>query len=259
MPPFNGFLNGRGSYLFGSYQFTNRQLLAGARTLAPEIKQPVESVKDQSRAEQNNEHMALAERPHAISPDQPTYESPALTLPSSPLPQEEVASPAPSPEKDPSLPPPSQPVESTEVLIVRAAATIRNSPSTSAKKIGTATAGAQLEVKAREKEWVQFVDPSSGNTGWIQSSLLIPPTGNEAGNFALPTPVDSPPVKPTKPKLAKKKPSATAQASQRPRTYADLPPDEEFLPPPRRRGPGILSRRRMLRDGLMSPGFLPPE
>ena len=150
-------------------------------------------------------------------------------------------------------------LKSTEVLIVRAAATIRNGPSTSAKKIGTATAGAQLEVKGREKEWVQFVDPSSGNTGWIQSSLLIPPTGNEVGNLTLPTPVDTPPVKPTTPKLAKKKPSATAQVTQRPRTYADLPPDEEFLPLPRRRGPGILSRRRMLRDGLMSPGFLPPE
>ena len=55
---------------------------------------------------------------------------------------------------------------------VTAAATIRNGPSASAKKIGTATAGAELKVRAREKDWVQFVDPSSGNTGWISGLSL---------------------------------------------------------------------------------------
>jgi hypothetical protein len=41
------------------------------------------------------------------------------------------------------------------------------------------------------------------------------------------------------------------------RRYADLPHDEEvFLEEPR---PGFLARRHMMREGLMSPGFLPPR
>jgi hypothetical protein len=148
--------------------------------------------------------------------------------------------------------------EFAEVFIVTAAASIRNGPSTSAKKLGTATAGAKLQVKQRENDWVHFVDPASGNTGWIQVSLLKKPAPiSEAKTLVVPQTVEPASVKPakaklTKAKLAKKKLSVPAKA-----TYVDLPPDEEFLPP-RRRGPGLLSRRRMLRQGLMSPGFFPP-
>lgn len=242
--------------------------------LASEIRQSVESApkvasaKGDNMAEQaNGQSRATPERRHAISPDQPTYESPNLTAALPPLPQEDLTtqgSAEESPTQNSAPPSPSQqgervtpaPPEPSEMLTVTSAATIRNGPSTAAKKIGTATAGAELQVKGREKDWVHFVDPSSGNTGWIQSSLLAPAAG--AAGIALPEPTKPTPVRPAKPKIAKKKPSAPAEVSPRPRAYADLPADEEFLPP-RRRGPGLLSRRRMLRDGLMSPGFFPPD
>ena len=82
--------------------------------------------------------------------------------------QEALSSPSPPPEPIEDLaaaPPP-------EVLKVTATARIRNGPSTSAEKIGTATLGAAIQVKAREGAWVQFVDASSGKMGWIHSSLV---------------------------------------------------------------------------------------
>jgi hypothetical protein len=285
-------------YFLSTMLFTNAVNLFGTedrKTPVREISQSVEtlpkvaSAEGNGAAEQaNGQHMAPPEKRHAISPDQPRYESPALTIPSSSLPQEQLVSPAPSepvqnvlevqPPTEPALPrpssplpqeqlvsPPSEPVQEvlevqppTEMLTVTSAATIRNGPFTAAKKIGTATAGAELQVKGREKDWVQFIDPSSGNTGWIHSSLVAPASVSGAEGRALPRQAETPPVKPAKPKLAKKKPSAPAQVSQRQRAYADLPPDEEFLPP-RKRGLGLLSRRRMLREGLMSPGFNPPD
>ena len=66
------------------------------------------------------------------------------------------------------------------------AATIRNGPTSAAKKIGTASAGAELHVKTREKDWVQFVDPSSGNTGWIRSSLLAAASAKGVDGSAVP-------------------------------------------------------------------------
>ena len=82
--------------------------------------------------------------------------------------QEALSSPSPPPEPIEELvagPPP-------EVLKVTANARIRNGPSTSAQKIGTATLGTAIQVKAREGAWVQFVDASSGKMGWIHSSLV---------------------------------------------------------------------------------------
>ena len=101
------------------------------------------------------------------------------------------------------------------MLIVTSAATIRNGPSSAAKKIGTASAGAELHVKAREKDWVQFVDPSSGNTGWIQSSLLAAASAKGVDGLAVPKEADTPQVQPVKPKVAKKTPSPPPQISQR--------------------------------------------
>ena len=258
MSPFLTILwvTGAAVYLFGTVLFTNAVNLFGTEepgTSVPEIRQPVESVPKVVSVEANNgeqaqaQHMVNPERRHAIPPDQPTYKSPSLTAPSSALPQEELASDASSePVQD------VVGVESAEVFIVTTAATIRNGPSTSAKKIGTATAGAELQVKEREKDWVHFVDPSSGNTGWVQASLLKKPAPtSEAKILAVPQTVEPASVKPAKVKLAKaklaKKQPVPAKATRQPRTYVGLPPDEEFLPP-RRRGPGLLSRRRMLRE-----------
>ena len=126
-------------------------------------------------------------------------------------------------------------------------ATIREGPSISAKKIGTAIHGAALRVKGREGNWVQFVDPATGNTAWIHSSLVRPNSRNGTTSVAGP-PANATSFAPPKSKVAKKrikqKLSASIQASkQRPsrpdppaprqRAYADLPNDEMFLPPRR--------------------------
>jgi uncharacterized protein YgiM (DUF1202 family) len=249
---------GAAVYLVGTVLFTNAVNLFGAQELktpVPEIMQSIESGPKVTSVEVDNKvaqayprPTVIPERPHAISPDEPTYESPALTAPPPARPRE-VAGPASSE--------PAQKVsevEPPEIFIVTAEATIRNGPSKSSKKIGIAIAGAKLRVKAREKDWVQFVDPSSGNTGWIQSAILASASESEAHSLASPEVPTTPPNKAAKPKLAKKKPTA----AKRPSSYADLPADEEFIPA-RRRGPGLLDRRRMLGDGLMSPGFLPPD
>ena len=265
-------ITGAAVYLVSTVLFTNAVNLFGPEepgtpvaeiTLQLKPDPQVANSQVNNRAEQVNGQMATPESRHAIAPDQPAYESPTLITPSSPLPQEELAS-VPS-EPDRALPsPPSEPgqdlveVQPAEMLTVTSRATIRDGPSKAAKKIGTASAGAELQVKAREKDWVQFVDPSSGNGGWIESSLLAPVSGIGADGLIVPKAADTPPVKPAKPKLAKKKPSVPSQVLPRPRTYADLPADEEFVPY-RRHGPGLLSRRRMFREGLMSPGFLPPD
>ena len=262
-------ITGAAVYLVSTVLFTDAVNLFGTdepKTPAPEIRhsvQPVLKVPSvRNTAEQANEQAtATSERRHAITPDQPLYESPPLFEPSSPLQKAPLAAPAssepvpstPSGAEELGTPVPSEPardiveVQPNEMLIVTSAATIRNGPSSAAKKVGTASAGAELHVKAREKDWVQFIDPSSGNTGWIQSSLLAAASAKGVDGLAVPKAAN---------KVAKKTPSPTSRISQRPKSYADLPADEEFFSTRKR---GLLSRRRILREGLLSPDFLPPE
>ena len=239
-------ITGAGLYLIGTLLFTNAVNLFGNEerqhpvTEASPSVEPlpkVASIEGNKSPEQSGRQSMLANRRHAISPSQPSYESPALTAPSPPLAAEE-----------PSSPPPSEPiqdaeVQSTEMLTVTAAAIIRNAPSTAGKKIGAATVGAELQVKAREKDWVQFVDPSSGNIGWIQSSLVAP-----AGDLTAPQAVTTAEA----PKPGRQLPSAPVQVTKSKKIYVELSADEGFLPPRRR-------DRGFLREGLMSPGFLPPR
>ena len=56
------------------------------------------------------------------------------------------------------------------------ASSIHNGPSASADIIGTVYSGAEVRVASRNSEWVQIVDPSSGRTGWIDSTVLSPLT-----------------------------------------------------------------------------------
>ena len=167
-------ITGAAVYLVSTVLFTNAVNLFGTdepKTPAPEIRQSVESVLKvpsvTNTAEQANEQpMATSERRHAITPDQPLYESAPLFEPSSPLLKAPLAAPV-SSEPVPSTPSPAE---------------------------------------------------------------------------ELTTPV--------------KTPSPTSRISQRPKSYADLPADEEFFSTRKR---GLLSRRRILREGLLSPDFLPPE
>jgi hypothetical protein len=260
-------LTGAVLYLFSTLLFTNAVNLFGDgdRKLAvAEARRPVEAspkvIRDDIEAkEQNNLPVKpAAERPHAISPDQPTYEGPAWTVPPAQPPAPEVGIPI---VAEPVVPDMTR-GQSREVLTVTKDASIRISPSTSAKKIGTVSSGAELLVTAREGDWVQFTDSSSGNSGWIYSSFVAPATRAEGQGLATSTQAENPTVETPTRKPAKKrtnaKPAAPTHPDDQQRKYVELPDDEGFISA-RRRGPGLLAKRRMLREGLLSPGFLPPR
>jgi SH3 domain-containing protein len=191
---------------------------------------------------------------HAIALNQPSSDASDVAIPSSPSPGNGL---------DPK--PPGEPIQqdealesaqAVEMLTVTTAAAIRSAPSTSARKIGRAAAGAELKVVAREGDWVQFTDPASGYKGWIQSSLVAPSSGGETKNVAN---HQAPTIFPSaKPKHGKQKPVMPPQAMPGQRAFADLPPDEEFMPP-RKRRPGLVNRRRIMGEGLMTPGLFPPD
>ena len=61
-----------------------------------------------------------------------------------------------------------------EFVTITSAASVRNGPSASADMIGRAHAGARARVASRDSGWSQIVDPASGNTGWVDSRLLVP-------------------------------------------------------------------------------------
>ena len=107
-----------------------------------------------------------AGRPHNL-PGQAAYEA-----------KFSAPSPPPEPIDDPTE------AQSVEVLKVTKNATLRAGPSTRAWKIGIATLGTALHVKARERNWVQFIDPSSGQIGWIHSSLVRPASSSGAATVA---------------------------------------------------------------------------
>ena len=67
-----------------------------------------------------------------------------------------------------------------EFVMLTATATIRNGPSDSADIIGRAHAGARARVASRDSSWSQIVDPASGNSGWVDSSVLVPSAPIEA-------------------------------------------------------------------------------
>jgi hypothetical protein len=114
---------------------------------------------------------AAADTPHAITVEQAPSAAPALANLPSPVPAQDQPPPAEA-RQAPANSIPKQ----AELLKVTSAASIRNGPSASADVIGTAFAGAQVQVAARDSGWTQIVDPSSGNRGWIDSMLLAPLT-----------------------------------------------------------------------------------
>jgi uncharacterized protein YraI len=196
---------------------------------------------------------STVKRPHAISPNQPSSESPAGY---GALPQI-VASPTPTAE-------PSK----IATLRLNSAANIRSGPSLTAPIVGTAAAGAELQVTAYDADWVQFLDPTSGKTGWVHSQSAEPDAASKAVVAATKPTEELPQVEVPKPKpakTAKKKPKDVVVSKRQlpsdrvPKPQVALPSDEEFLPSQRRPRVGILERRRMLREGLMSPGFQPPR
>jgi hypothetical protein len=243
---------GAGVYLLSTFLLTNAVNLSGAehRMPAPATSEPMQQLPPVADVNKVGADIGtkLDVSRHAISPGQPAYEAPALTEPTSASPatgQIQASSSESVQQFQPSVE-----GQAAELFMVTSAAIIRNGPTLTARKIGTATVGAKLQVKGRERGWVNFVDPASGNTGWIQSSLIASTPTNEA-SLAEPQLSEPASFRQTKPKVVKKKWDRAAKATQ-------LPPDADFLPS-RRRGAGLFGRRRMLREGLMSPDFRPPE
>jgi hypothetical protein len=298
-------VTGAAVYLIGTLLFANTVDNPFSSEDKPkhEVTQPAASPGDLIRKEETARLQPAVPPPnptpdkkHAVAPQQPSYEAPGLIVPPSAT-EDEHNTPTASParaEQASGLPAGSS---EPDVLKVHHAATIRNGPAATAKVIGTASPGAELQVKARENGWIQFVDLTSGNTGWIESHLVAPASPKAENSVAISE--DAPSLTAQKPRTApaspedesdiaetrlKKPPSATREkpvrkqvrkkpnepsevAQQRPsrpfpparhRAYADLPKDEEFLADtPPRRG--FFARRRMLREGLMSRDFVPPR
>jgi hypothetical protein len=186
------------------------------------------------------------------------------------IPEEEIAGPASSEPIEQASTSPANTSE-PEIFKVTRVATIRSGPSATAKVIGTASLGAELQVKERANGWIRFVDPSSGNSGWIQSDVVAG-ISHQAKQVAPSDSEQAPGLNPQKPKLVQKagkqKPKGPSKAARShpskqpspdPRgAYADLPDDGDFIDA----GPGWMgpfARRRMLREGLMSPDFIPPR
>jgi uncharacterized protein YgiM (DUF1202 family) len=121
----------------------------------------------------------------------PTAEVPT---PQAGVPSAEVPSPQnPAPTGTPSLASPetSQPgpqspndqsptIVKDQLVTITSAAIVRGGPSSSAKIIGRAYAGAMARVAATDSGWAQVVDPASGNKGWVEYSVLAPSTTTAA-------------------------------------------------------------------------------
>jgi len=158
---------------------------------------------------------------------------------------------------------PAQPIRSEigptpgDRLQVKSEASIRSSPSASAQVIGTAHAGAELQVQSRDAEWVQFVDPATKRAGWISLAFLGPADDSVAVPGTVPKALTKPsrPAKligSAKPRNAQQKSQTAAQHKpvRPPRSYAELPRDQEFGPPRQGRFFGLFLRRRLSADEL---------
>jgi hypothetical protein len=107
--------------------------------------------------------------PHAIVPDAtPAIVGTGLAAESqSPATAEAIEVPSPAESPSPTAP-------KDEFVMITSAASLRDGPSASAHLIGRAYAGARARVASRDAGWAQIVDPASGHSGWVDSSVLVP-------------------------------------------------------------------------------------
>ena len=163
-------------------------------------------------AAQESAHAIVPDAPQATAPTAevptpqataPTAEVPTpqaaaptaeVPTPQAGVPSAEVPTPqSPAPSETPSLASPetSQPgpqspndqsptIVKDQLVTITSAAIVRNGPSSSAKIIGRASAGAMARVAATDSGWAQVVDPASGNKGWVEYSVLAPSTTTAA-------------------------------------------------------------------------------
>jgi uncharacterized protein YraI len=144
----------------------------------------------------------------------------------------------------------------TERFVVRSAANIRNGPSPKSTLIGTAPAGAELDVAEREGGWVRFIDPATSHTGWIYEGILAP-VGSQSVSPVLKQQSAAPVNTASRPRAKVRNPTRTVSGGAKQRTgdrpyalgYARNPSAEEFGANTRRFG--FFARRRMVREGLL--------
>jgi uncharacterized protein YgiM (DUF1202 family) len=100
---------------------------------------------------------------HAIAPDlePPVADASPATESKNPATADAIEVPSPTAPND-------------EFVTITSTVSIRNGPSASADIIGRAYAGARARVASRDSGWLQIVDSASGNTGWVNSSVLAP-------------------------------------------------------------------------------------
>jgi SH3-like domain-containing protein len=113
---------------------------------------------------------------HALAPDTepPAAEASPATKTESPATANAVEVPSP-------VAVPSPTASKDEFVTITSAVSVRNGPSASAEVIGRAHAGARARVASHDSGWAQIVDPASGNTGWIDSSVLVPSATTATG------------------------------------------------------------------------------
>ena len=145
-----------------------------------------------------------------------------------------------------------------ERFVVRSVANIRNGPSSKSTLIGTAPAGAELDVAERKGGWVRFIDPATSHTGWIYEGLLAP-VGSQSISPVLKQPSAASVNTAARPKAKVRNPTRTVSSGVKQRAgnqpyalgYAPNPSAEEFGANKRRFG--FFARRRMVREGLLGP------
>jgi uncharacterized protein YraI len=119
----------------------------------------------------------------------------------------------------------------TELVKVNSAANIRGGPSASAEIIGTAQAGAEVQVASRDSGWVQVIDPGSWRAGWIHSKFL-PASGYEVASSGATPHTEMASDQPSKYGAAKLKSRSAARAGTETNSlrawqrHAGLLPDE---------------------------------
>src|SRR6185436_21131659 len=101
----------------------------------------------------------------------------------------------------------------------------------------------RFESNSREPGWVQFVAPVANETGWISMAYLGP--ADAVKNTApKKTEFKTKPM-PKVAKLKTRKPLHNPVMRHIPPTYAQLPPDQEFVPPRRGGIFGLFWKRRL--------------
>jgi hypothetical protein len=112
--------------------------------------------------------------PHAILPDAKPVTATSETAAAREAPASAEATELPSAVENPS---PDAPKD--EFVMIISSASLRDGPSATAHLIGRAYAGARARVASRDSGWAEIVDPASGHSGWINSSVLVPSATTE--------------------------------------------------------------------------------